>query len=148
MFVVHVQKTECGWGRMDFITVKGTLLLHANQTGTSLYVWWPKQVLFISSFNEMMSCTNRFVTAYFTKVTLHNEKKQKKTDFGRSRKSPYSKPSLTRENLFDSVWSSITVTPYLLSCIRWTTPFKVSWELKGSRKTFGQVFLPEIKNSN
>lgn len=148
MFVVQLQKTECGWGRMDFITVKGTLLLHANQTGTSLYVWWPKQVLFISSFNEMMSCTNRFVTAYFTKVTLHNEKKQKKTDFGRSRKSPYSKPSLTRENLFDSVWSSITVTPYLLSCIRWTTPFKVSWELKGSRKTFGQVFLPEIKNSN
>lgn len=78
MFVVQLQKTECGWGRMDFITVKGTLLLHANQTGTSLYVWWPKQVLFISSFNEMMSCTNRFVTAYFTKVTLHNEKKQNK----------------------------------------------------------------------
>lgn len=39
MFVVQLQKTECGWGRMDFITVKGTLLLHANQTGTSLYVW-------------------------------------------------------------------------------------------------------------
>lgn len=80
--------------------------------------------------------------------TMKKNKKKKKTDFGRSRKSPYSKTSLTRENLFDSVWSSITVTPYLLSCIRWTTPFKVSWELKGSRKTFGQVFLPEIKNSN